>query len=156
MADALRYAPPDVPGYAAVRAILEQHVESLVRWQHESGHWRTVIDRPDVYLETSVACFFAAAVPPAIAAGVLPETWREPAERAWDAALRMVDEHGEVQGTSAGTPGGDVRHYVRIGVGAYKWGQGPFLLAAARRLSADVAAAHTGSAARRDTLANPA
>ncbi len=135
LADALRYAPPDAPGVAAVQAILVQHAESLARWQHESGHWRTVVDRPDVYLETSVACFFAAAVPPAIQAGLLPRTLRDAAERAWQAALARVDEQGNVQGTSAGTAGGDVWHYARIPVGAYKWGQGPFLLAAARRLS---------------------
>jgi unsaturated rhamnogalacturonyl hydrolase len=141
MADALRYAPPDVPGYRALLSVFQQHAESLTRWQEPGGHWRTVVDRRDVYLETSVACFYAAAVPASIDAGLLPEALREPAERAWHAALATVDERGDVTGTSAGTGGGDVWHYARIPVGAYKWGQGPLLLAAARRLAPATAAA---------------
>ncbi len=119
-----------------IGAILSAHLDALLPFQQESGHWRTIVDDPKAYEETSVAAFYVSTAYPALAAGLLDEGRHKPAlERAWRAVEDAIDEEGSYRGVSADTHAGDVEHYRRVPRDVVvPWGQGPALLAIQERL----------------------
>lgn len=131
--EALPEGHPDGP---RIRSVLKRQVAALVRLQDGSGHWRTVVDRSDSYLETSIAAFLCAALTRGVRGGLLPALYLDVAERAWSAVVRSIDTQGVLSGVSQATPPGDAEHYRQVPAGGlYPWGQGPALLAAAARLA---------------------
>jgi unsaturated rhamnogalacturonyl hydrolase len=123
--------------------ILAAHLDALVAFQQESGHWRTIVDDPDAYEETSVAAFYVSTAYPALAAGLVDEERHGPAlERAWRAVESALDSDGRYRGVSGNTHAGDVQHYRTVPRDVVvPWGQGPALLAIRERLRSDQAAA---------------
>ena len=117
---------------ARIAHLLRAHLDALLPYQQDSGHWRTVIDDPAAYEETSVAAFYVATASAALEEGVLDEARHGPAlARAREAVLGAVDETGWYRGVSSDTPAGDADHYKRD-IARDKlvpWGQGPALLA---------------------------
>lgn len=131
---ALEALPSDIPGRQSLQAYLEELADAVVRLQDKSGHWHTVLDNPDTYLETSLAAFFALAFARGVQVGLLPVRYLDPAAAAWAALVSCVRD-GVVTGVSQATPAGDANHYQQIPTGGpYPWGQGPALLAAAAQL----------------------
>lgn len=133
LADTLRALPPDVPGWDMLLERLRRLVRAMIAHQHSSGHWHTVVDDEDSYLESSVAAFFVAAVAPAVGAGLLDGAEVSgPLHAAWEATRAATGPDGVLGGVSAETPttlpAADYRH-VAVG-GLYPWGQGPLILAA--------------------------
>lgn len=127
--------PNGVDGRDELTQRLEQLAAGLAAHQHESGHWHTVVDDADSYLETSTAAFFVAAVHPAVAAGLLSaETMHAPVTAAWAAVQSSARPDGVLDGVSAETPTWfPPEDYRTIPTGGiYPWGQGPLILAALR------------------------
>jgi unsaturated rhamnogalacturonyl hydrolase len=111
--------------------ILAAHLDALVPFQQESGHWRTVVDDPRAYEESSVAAFYVSTAAAAVRAGLLDPRRHEPAlERAWRAVEAAMDETGRLRGVSGNTHAGDAAHYRSVERDVVvPWGQGPALLA---------------------------
>lgn len=53
LADVLDLLPSSTPGYVDALAIYRRAATALLRWQHPSGLWRTVLDDAESNLETS-------------------------------------------------------------------------------------------------------
>jgi unsaturated rhamnogalacturonyl hydrolase len=127
--------PPDARERDAIAATLSAQLDALLPFQLENGHWRTIVDDPQAYEETSVAAFYVATGHPALAAGLLDRERHGPAlERAWRAVEAQIDVDGRYRGVSADTPAGDADHYRRVSRDVtVPWGQGPALLALRER-----------------------
>lgn len=127
--------PPDHPSQAPLATCLNRQADQLARLQDDSGHWHTVLDNPDTYLESSLAAFFSAGFLRAVRFGLLPARYREVSDKAWTALTERIDAQGRVTGVSKATPPGTAEHYNQVDTGrGYPWGQGPALIAAATRL----------------------
>lgn len=121
---------------ATVGEILAAQLDALLPLQQQSGHWRTIVDNPEAYEETSVAAFYVATASPALRAGLLDRERHEPVlERAWAAVEGSIDADGRYRGVSSDTHAGDAEHYRRVPRDVtVPWGQGPALLALRERL----------------------
>lgn len=86
--------------------LLQAQVESLVKYQDESGMWHTVIDDKDSYVETSASCGFAYGILRGVHAGLLDEKYAEAAMKALDPILGYIADDGVVNQVSYGTPMG--------------------------------------------------
>lgn len=137
----LRFLPRDHAGREYLGSVIRRQINSLVMLQDPAGHWHTVLDHPDTYLETSIAAMMAWAMPQAVMLGVITGADAnhvlDAAERAFDAALAAVDAQGGLTGVSEATPVGDLDAYTTRRTGVFPWGQGSILLAIADRISPD-------------------
>lgn len=124
------------PEREGIGSILAAHLDALLPFQQESGHWRTIVDDSEAYEEASVAAFYVSTAYPALAAGLLDPARHRPAlERAWRAVEAGIDEEGRYRGVSGNTHAGDVAHYRSVPRDVVvPWGQGPALLAIRERL----------------------
>ncbi|MCI6851612.1 MAG: glycoside hydrolase family 88 protein [Clostridiales bacterium] len=86
--------------------LLRAQVESLVKYQDESGMWHTVIDDRDSYVETSASCGFAYGILRGVHAGLLDKRYAEAAMKALDPILGYIGDDGVVNQVSYGTPMG--------------------------------------------------
>lgn len=86
--------------------LLQAQVESLVKYQDESGMWHTVIDDRDSYVETSASCGFAYGILRGVHAGLLDKRYAEAAMKALDPILGYIADDGVVNQVSYGTPMG--------------------------------------------------
>ncbi|MDR7418244.1 MAG: glycoside hydrolase family 88 protein [Armatimonadota bacterium] len=125
------------PAWKRLAGVVRRHVDTLVTLQDASGHWHTVLDRPDTYLETSVAAMMAYALPVAARLGLAPAPAERAGDRAFAAAMASVDASGALTGVSEATPAGALDLYAARPTGVFPWGQGPLLLAIAERLRPD-------------------
>jgi unsaturated rhamnogalacturonyl hydrolase len=132
--EVLNALPQGHPKRAPLADMLRRQMEAVVRLQHASGLWHTVLDRPDSYLETSCAAMFALAIVNGVHTGAPEGAWL-PAEmlasalRAWDGVRAQVTPEGRVTGVSAGTPPGDFETYQKVPLGSQTFGTGFVLLA---------------------------
>jgi unsaturated rhamnogalacturonyl hydrolase len=134
---------------------LARQLNAIVRLQDDSGLWRTVIDRPDSYLEASSAAGFALALGRALKAKLVGLD-RDLAEASYARALRAIcakiSASGEFVGVSQQTPPGDFDFYNSIETGTAPFATGvclmalseatgyPALLAALHELTVDLRA----------------
>ena len=110
--------PEDHPARNGLHRRMQRLAEGIVRCQHESGEWSTVLDRADTYVEGSLPAFFYYGLTEGINARLLPEPYSKVAEKAWQALERRIGAEGVVQGVSIATPPGTADQYNRIAVGA--------------------------------------
>lgn len=109
---------------------LQAQCEALQRLQHQSGYWRTLLDHEDSYVEASATAGFAYGILKAARKRYLGGQYRDVAERAIQAVLGAVDEHGELQNTSFGTGMGDsLDFYKKIPRTAMPYGQAMAIMA---------------------------
>lgn len=98
--------------------------EGLLKLQHSSGLWHTLLDDPSSYTETSGSAAIAAGMLFGVRRGLLPDEFAEPAMRALDAVLERIGADGVVGGVSAGTPIGKLREdYAQIVIAPMAYGQ---------------------------------
>jgi unsaturated rhamnogalacturonyl hydrolase len=136
--DLLRFLQPDHPSRPHLAAVVHRQVDALARLQDASGHWHTVLDHPETYLEHSVAAMMAWAIPQAVRLGLVSDSTLDVAARAFEATLAATDDIGNLTGVSEATPAGDLATYAAQPTGVFPWGQGPWLLALADRLAPDL------------------
>ncbi len=119
--------PDDHPDRAFVAEVLKRQLGAIAGCQDASGHWHTIMDRPNSFIETSGAAIFGLAMVRGVRVGVLERSWLAPATAAWHALQDKVDEKGRVSGVTGGTPPGDFGHYQSISKGVEVFGTGLFL-----------------------------
>eukprot|EP00048_Salpingoeca_helianthica_P004586 m.78805 g.78805 ORF g.78805 m.78805 type:complete len:385 (-) comp13258_c0_seq2:66-1220(-) len=87
-----------------MRAILIDHVESIVPLQGPDGRWHQLLNDSTTFLETSCTAMFLASITEGIQAGVLDEaTYRPVADRAWVGLTSTITTNGTVTGICEGT-----------------------------------------------------
>ncbi|MEO7236951.1 MAG: glycoside hydrolase family 88 protein [Lapillicoccus sp.] len=108
--------------------------EALRHHQEPGGRLRNLIDDEHSYPEASTTSMVSAAFASGIHGGRLPARFGDAAEAGWGAVADRIDTSGALVGVSY-RPGvnSDPRRYEHTPVvGAYPWGQGPYLLAASQ------------------------
>jgi unsaturated rhamnogalacturonyl hydrolase len=119
-------------------AILRKQIESLKPLQTQSGMWRQVLDKPELWEETSATAMFAYGIARAVNRGWLPASDMQIARRAFAGVAKNVTPEGAVQNTCAGTNiGTTLEFYVnRPRPDDDPHGRGPTLLAGTDILAA--------------------
>ncbi len=112
-----------------VTETLAAQAETLLRLQDPSGHWFTILDDPDSYLETSATAAIGYGLSAAVRLGLfdgdLAVRARKSAAAAAAAVSSRVDAEGVVWGVSHGTAVGlDRAHYLSIPQAPTAYGQG--------------------------------
>lgn len=109
---------------------LASQIESLVRYQDESGLWHTLINDPSSYLESSATAGFSAGIFKAVRMGYVGKEYLSAAERALEVLYGEIDEDGTVLNVSYGTNvGHDLDHYRNIPIRPMQYGQGLTMMA---------------------------
>ena len=124
----------DLPPGDAFRTFLidalAAQVKALAQYQDESGLWHTLIDDPGSYLEASATAGFAYGILKSVRKGYLPREYEEMGIRAIKAVLANIDESGELQQVSFGTPVfDDLQGYRDIPLTSMPYGQSMAMLA---------------------------
>lgn len=91
---------------SVTRFLLEafnSQVESLIKYQDQSGMWHTLIDDPTSYVETSATCGFAYGILRGIHMGLINESYKEYVYKALEAILGYITNDGVVNQVSYGT-----------------------------------------------------
>jgi unsaturated rhamnogalacturonyl hydrolase len=135
--DLLRVLRREHPAWHRLADIVRRQIGVIAALQGGSGHWHTVLDHPETYLESSVAAMMAYAFPVAARLGLASPAVVQAGDRALAAALGAVDDSSALTGVSDATPAGDLDTYATRPTGVFPWGQGPLLLALADRLAPD-------------------
>jgi unsaturated rhamnogalacturonyl hydrolase len=81
-------------------------VNSLVRFQDESGMWHTLIDDPTSYVESSATCGFGYGILKAVHTGLIDPAFEATARKALKPMLGYIADTGVVNQVSYGTPMG--------------------------------------------------
>jgi unsaturated rhamnogalacturonyl hydrolase len=109
---------------------LESQVKALVKTQHEDGLWHTLLDDPDSYLEASAAAGFAYGILKAVRKGYIDSSYEQYGIKAIKAVLEKIDDKGELQQVSFGTPVfDDLQGYRDIPLTSMPYGQSMAILA---------------------------
>lgn len=115
---------------------LNAQVETLVKVQHENGLWHTLLDDPDSYLEASASAGFAYGILKAVRKGYIDASYEEAGVKAFEAVLKNIDEDGELQNVSFGTPVFDnLQDYRDIPLTSMPYGQSMAILACVEYLN---------------------
>ncbi len=110
---------------------------TLKKLQGENGLWHTVLDDPDSYEESSGSAAITAGIIKGIKLHILPDEYKEVAEKAINGLIASVKEDGTVDKVSAGTGVGmDKEHYKNILIRPMAYGQSLTLLALTEALDA--------------------
>jgi unsaturated rhamnogalacturonyl hydrolase len=116
------------PRGAVSRTIVEAlrtQMSALAGLQAPDGLWRTILDDPGAYTETSASAAIAYACRKALRLGILDPRFGAMADRAEAGVVARIDPEGLVGGVSHGTAlGMDAAHYLRIPVSPTAYGQG--------------------------------
>ena len=113
-AEVLAHLPGDHPSRGAILSHFRTHCESILRFQHESGLWPNVLDRPDSPLEVSGTAIFVMAMARGIRSGWLDGATYEAAVRRGCLGLTSrIGDDGSVRDICMGTMcTEDVEYYV--------------------------------------------
>jgi unsaturated rhamnogalacturonyl hydrolase len=107
-----------------------QQIRTLVKHQHASGLWHTLIDDPGSYLEASATAGFAYGILKSVRKGYVGREYTAPAMRAVEAVLANIDPRGELGQVSFGTPVfDDLDGYRKIPLTSMPYGQAMAILA---------------------------
>ena len=130
-AELLPYLGKGTPEYRETDRILAKLLGALLPHQTPGGLWRTLIDDPTSYEETSASAMFLFAMARRHHLGWSPAGSDDPIGRCAAALLRHVDAAGRFLGCSEGTWPGTLEYYRGLSCGEWWWGTGAFLLAMA-------------------------
>jgi unsaturated rhamnogalacturonyl hydrolase len=134
--DVIEHLPVGHPLRPEVMEAAARLAVAMLGCQRPDGSWSAVAHVPTSGDETSTAAFMAAAFWQGIRLRVLDHgAFGGPAQRAWAATLGSLSDSGKLEGVSAAVwSSTDDRHYHHVPRGeVVPWGQGPVLVAAARR-----------------------
>jgi rhamnogalacturonyl hydrolase YesR len=121
---------PKSPAYDRAVDQFRRLVEGVMPLQDgATGLWRTVLNRPDSYLETSASAMILYSLVEAERLEII-KLDTQLVEKAWAGLASKVDDDGKVFDVSAGTGPTTFEKYVAIGRGTETWGTGALLLAA--------------------------
>lgn len=126
--------PPTDPFRIHLIDTFEAQVSALLKYQEESGLWRTLIDQPiseGSYIESSATAGFAYGMLKGLRLRYIKgDEYRESATKAIKAVLGKVTPGGELEDTSFGTGmGHDLQHYKDIPITSMPYGQAMAIMA---------------------------
>lgn len=82
---------------------LKAQIESLVKYQNETGMWHTLVDDETSYIEASATCGFAYGILRAVQMGIVDESLKQCASKALEPILSYITDDGKVNQVSYGT-----------------------------------------------------
>jgi unsaturated rhamnogalacturonyl hydrolase len=130
LVDTLSVLPREHPGWLELHQRLVALVDALGAVQEKGGLWHTVVDRPETYLESTLAAMAAYALREGFAHHVLDAGAHGRIEAKARAAMHCeIAADGTLQRVSDATPVGALANYATRPFGIFPWGQGPLLLA---------------------------
>ena len=129
IADTMEAMDSRHPRYVELRTMAIAMAKGLVKMQDGDGMWRTVIDDPSTYPETSATSMAVYGLLKLVRLKVLPASYLKPAQRAWLTVNEKYVKDGLVTGVSAGTSPQAKSGYGKIKAGSETWGTGAYLLA---------------------------
>lgn len=104
MAELLRSLPKKHPRRARIMQGFKTMMASLLKYQAEDGLWRQLVDRPDVWAETSGTGMFAFALVTGVREGWLDaKTYGPAARKAWLGLVKHLDAESNVREVCIGT-----------------------------------------------------
>ena len=104
MAELLRSLPKNHPRRARIMQGFKTMMASLLKYQAEDGLWRQLVDRPDVWAETSGTGMFAFALVTGVREGWLDsKTYGPAARKAWLGLVKHIDTQANVTEVCVGT-----------------------------------------------------
>jgi unsaturated rhamnogalacturonyl hydrolase len=115
--------------YKLNRQRLTDLCDRLLPLQTENGLWRTLVDEPDTYEETSASAMFLYGLIAAARDNDRAEAYRPAIEKGIEGLINRVDGDGRVIGSSEGTWPGTREYYRSLNTGEWWWGTGAFWLA---------------------------
>lgn len=123
----------DLPENNATRRyllqVLESQVSALAKCQDESGLWRTLLDDPHSYLESSATAGFAYGILKAVRKRYIDASYATMAEKAIRGVIKHINPMGELTQTSFGTAmGKDLDFYREIALTSMPYGQAMAIL----------------------------
>ena len=119
---------PDSQEYRTVGEILRRLIAGLIPLQSESGLWRTILNLPEAYEESSATAMFLFGMLCAERHGLLEPEQSEAIDRGLRGLAGMIDDEGRLTGSSEGTWPGDIGYYLGLDRGEWWWGTGAALL----------------------------
>ncbi|MBI1788024.1 MAG: glycoside hydrolase family 88 protein [Acidobacteria bacterium] len=129
LADTIERMDRKHPSYAALQSIAAALASGLRAAQDREGMWRTVLDDPASYPESSATAMFCYGLLKLVRLKVLPDSDSGMARRAWSALNETYVKDGVVTGVSAGTDPQGPGYYRQRPVGTQTWGTGAYLMA---------------------------
>jgi rhamnogalacturonyl hydrolase YesR len=103
LAETLSAMPQNDPLRPQLIAILRKQVDGLKPIQAPSGLWRQVLDKPELWEETSSSAMFAYGIARAVHRGWLPASDMAIARHAFAGVAQNVTTDGVIKNTCAGT-----------------------------------------------------
>lgn len=104
MTELLRYLPKDHKDRPRILEGYYTMMESLLKYQSPSGMWNQLIDKSDIWAETSGTAMFAYAFIVGVKKGWLDaEVYGPAARKAWLAMVTYIDHKGAVSEVCVGT-----------------------------------------------------
>jgi unsaturated rhamnogalacturonyl hydrolase len=129
IADTMEVLDRKRSSWNALKQIAGNLMRGLKAAQDRDGLWRTVLDDPNSYQETSASAMFVYGSLKLIRLGVLPKSNIHLAKKAWSAINQSYVIDGVVTGVSSGTSPLGGGHYRERARGAQTWGAGAYLMA---------------------------
>ncbi len=93
--------------------VLLSQVSALARLQNAEGFFHTLLDDPSAPIEASATAGIAYGISRGISLGILPETFRPVADKAFSAVIGCIGDDGIVGHVSDGTPMGHTLDFYR-------------------------------------------
>lgn len=135
--EVLSALPENHPARAKLIDILRKQIDGLKPLQTPNGMWRQVLDKPELWEETSCTAMFAYGIARAVNRGWLDASYMPMARKAFAGISQNVTADGGVNGTCEGTNIGlDLEFYAnRKRPDDDQHGRGPVLLAGSEILA---------------------
>ncbi|HCN53238.1 MAG TPA: glycosyl hydrolase [Prevotella sp.] len=140
MTEVLRLLPEKSPYYKPIMKGYKKMMAALKKYQNEEGLWNQLVDKTDIWTETSGSAMFTYAFIEGIRHGWLADKEYGPlARKAWVALTHYINADNDVTSICIGTnKKNDLKYYYdRPKVTGDYHGQGPYLWCAAALLGCD-------------------
>jgi unsaturated rhamnogalacturonyl hydrolase len=136
--EVLSVMPANHPARSNLLHILTRHIEGIKSVQAPSGRWRQLLDRPELWEETSSTAMFTYCIARAVNRGWIDPTNLAVARKGFMGLCENITTNGVIYGTCEGTSlSTDYTYYVnRVHTNAdERHGRGPLLLAGSELLA---------------------
>jgi unsaturated rhamnogalacturonyl hydrolase len=136
--EVLSVMPTNHPARSNLLQILTRHIEGVKSVQAPSGRWRQLLDRPELWEETSSTAMFAYCIARAVNRGWIDPTNLAVARKGFVGLCENIATNGVIYGTCEGTSLSTVySYYVNLvhTNADERHGRGPVLLAGSEILS---------------------
>jgi len=137
--EVLKNEKPGSKAYKQMADPFKKLLAGIVPLQDEkTGLWRTALDAPDTYLETSGSAMFLYGMAESRNLKLIDVPYTDVMRKAWAGLTTQISPEGRVTGVSGGTEPRGRDHYATRSVGTYAFGTGAFLLAACAWAESDL------------------